>query len=133
VHWRLLSHLTLNLRRLADRESLCTALSLYDFRARTDRQARRRLDNLMMAITKVGNNRGTELLDGVAVTGTEMQISIDEEKAGGEGETFLLGTILNELVAQYVSLNSFSKLRIHCTGNNEIYSWPARVGRRITL
>ena len=40
VHWRLLAHMTLNLRRLAERESLCTALSLYDFRSRTDRQAR---------------------------------------------------------------------------------------------
>lgn len=133
IHWRLLSHMTLNLRRLADRESLCTALSLYDFRARSDRQARRRLDNLMTAISEVGVQRGTELLDGVPINGSEMRIAIDEEKAGGEGETFLLGTILNEFVAQYVSLNSFSKLRIHCTTNNEVFSWPARVGRRITL
>ena len=133
VHWLLLSHMTLNLRRLADRESLCAALSLYDFRARNDRQARRRLDNLMTAISETSCKRGTELLDGVPINGTEMHLSIDEENAGGEGETFLFGTILNEFLAQYVSLNSFSKLRIHCTSNNEVFAWTPRVGRRTTL
>jgi len=133
VHWRLLAHMTLNLRRLADRESLCTALALYDFRARTDRQARRRLDNLLAAIADVGQQRGIELLDGVPVNGSEMRVTIDEEKAGGEGEVFLLGTVLSEFLAQYVSLNSFQRLRVHCTGNNEIYQWPSRIGRRLTL
>lgn len=133
VHWRLLAHMTLDLRRLADRDSLCTALSLYDFRARTDRQARRRLDNLLGAISDVTSSRGTELLEGVPVNGTEMLVHIDEEKAGGEGEVYLLGTVLDELLAQYVSLNSFSRLRIHCTGNNEVFRWNARIGRRIIL
>ena len=133
VHWRLLAHMTLNLRRLAERESLCTALSLYDFRARTDRQARRRLDNLLTAITKVEQQRGVELLDGIPVNGAELQLEIDEEKAGGEGEVYLLGTILSEFLAQYVSLNSFSRLRVHCAGNNEVYQWPSRIGRRLTL
>jgi len=133
VHWRLLSHMTLNLRRLADVESLATALSLYDFRARTDRQARRRLDNLLAAISNAGCQRATELLDGVPINGTHMSVAIDEEKAGGEGEAFLFGTILNEFVAQYVSLNTFSKLSIHCTDNNEVFSWPARIGRRSIL
>ena len=133
VHWRLLSHLTLNLRRLANRESLCTALSLYDFRARSDRQAKRRLDNLMMAIGETSSTRRTELLDGVPINGSEMSVTIDEEKAGGEGETFLFGTIVNEFLSQYTSLNSFSQLRMHCSINNEIFTWPTRVGRRITL
>jgi len=133
VHWRLLAHMTLNLRRLSDRESLCTALTLYDFRARTDRQAKRRLDNLMIAIVESSCERGTELLDGVPVNGSLMQVTIDDEKAGGEGETYLLGTILSEFLAQYVSLNSFSKLRIRCTSNNEVFTWPTRIGRQITL
>lgn len=133
VHWRLLSHMTLNLRRLSDADSLRTALSLYDFRARTDRQARRKLDNLMTAISDTSAERHTELLDGIPINGTLMKVSIDEEKAGGEGETFLFGTILNELLAQYVSLNSFSKLQIHCTDNNEVFSWPARIGRQTIL
>lgn len=133
VHWRLLSHMTLNLRRLGDRESLCSAIALYDFRARTDRQARRRLDNLLQAIGAVEQRRATELLDGVPVNGSVLSIEIDEEQAGGEGEVFLLGTVLDELLAQYVSLNSFSRLQVRCTGNNEIYRWNPRIGRRITL
>ncbi|MEZ6037386.1 MAG: type VI secretion system baseplate subunit TssF [Planctomycetota bacterium] len=133
VHWRLLSHLTLNLRRIADRDSLCTALSLYDFRARTDRQARRRLDNLMQAIQKVTLGRGVELFEGLPVNGSDLRLEIDEEQAGGEGEVYLLGTILGEFFAHYVSLNSYSRLSIQCTGNNEVFAWPARIGQRISL
>jgi type VI secretion system protein ImpG len=133
VYWRLLSHMTLNLRRLGERDSLCTALSLYDFRARVDRQARRRLDNLIAAIESVAVHRSVELLSGVPVNGSEMVIRIDQEKAGGDGEVFLLGTVLSEFLAQYVSLNSFSRLRIHCTGHHEEFAWPARIGRKITL
>jgi type VI secretion system protein ImpG len=133
VHWRLLSHMTLNLRRMSDVDSLRTTLALYDFRARSDRQARRRLDNLLAAISSSQCERSVELLDGIPITGSAINIAIDEKKAGGEGETFLFGTILNEFLAQYVSLNSFAKLSIHCTDNNEVFTWPARVGRRNTL
>ena len=55
------------------------------------------------------------------------------ESRVGEGETYLLRTILSEFLAQYVSLNSFSKLRIRCTSNNEVFTWPTRIGRQITL
>ncbi|HEX5053712.1 MAG TPA: type VI secretion system baseplate subunit TssF [Planctomycetota bacterium] len=133
VYWRLLAHMTLDLRRLADRDSLCTAMSLYDFRARVDRQARRRLDNLIGAIEAVTLRRGVELLDGVPVNGGEMQMRIAEDKVGGDGEVYLLGTILSEFLAQYVSLNSFSRLQIHCIGHHEEFTWPARIGRKITL
>ncbi len=133
VHWRLLAHMTLNLRRLGDRDSLTTALSLYDFRARVDRQSKRRLENLLQAIESVELRREVDLLDGVPVNGSVIALRIDEEKAGGEGETCVLGTILSEFFAQYVSLNSFSRLRIECTGNNEVFTWPARIGRRITI
>ena len=87
----------------------------------------------MTAIVESSCERGTELLDGVPVNGSLMQVTIDDEKAGGEGETYLLGTILSEFLAQYVSLNSFSKLRIRCTSNNEVFTWPTRIGRQITL
>jgi type VI secretion system protein ImpG len=133
VYWRLLAHMTLNLRRIGDRESLCTMLALYDFRSRVDRQARRRLDNLLQSIDRVELLRDQELLEGVPVNGNRLEVSIDEEKAGGDGEVYLLGTILSEFLAQYVSLNSFVRLQVHCKGNNELFRWPARIGRRIAL
>jgi type VI secretion system protein ImpG len=133
VHWRLIAHMTLNVRRIGNLESLRAALALYDFRAKSDRQAKRRLENLIAAITNVTCGRDTELLDGMPVNGTKMTVTMDEVKAGGEGETFLFGTILNELIAQYVSLNTYSKLEIHCTENNEVFTWPSRIGRQTTL
>jgi type VI secretion system protein ImpG len=133
VYWRLLAHMTLNLRRIGDRESFCTMLALYDFRSRVDRQSRRRLENLIQSIGDVKLHRDQELLDGVPINGNRLELSINEEKAGGDGEVYLLGSVLNELLAQYVSLNSFCRLQIHCTTNNEVFRWPARVGRRISL
>ena len=133
VHWRLLAHLTLDVRRLADVDSLRTALALYDFRARVDRQAKRRLDNLLAAIERVEVQRGVELLDGVPIQGAVVRLHVDEAKAGSDGEVYLLGTVLGEFFAQHVTINSFARLQVHCTGHREVFTWPARVGRKIAL
>lgn len=133
VYWRLLAHLTLDLQRIGDTNSLRTALLLYDFRARVDRQARRRLDNLLEAIGAVTTNRAVELHEGLPIQGTEVRIAFDETKCGGDGEAHLFGTVLSEFLAQGVALNSFARLRIDCTGDREQFCWPARLGRKLVL
>jgi len=45
----------------------------------------------------------------------------------------LFGSILSHFLARYVSLNTFCRLQLVCTGVNETFPWPARVGPRITL
>jgi type VI secretion system protein ImpG len=58
---------------------------------------------------------------------------MDEEKMGSEGEMYLLGSVLNELFAHCVSLNSYSRMEVVGTRFSEVFAWPIRIGRRAIL
>mgnify|MGYP006187569877 CR=1 FL=1 len=48
--------------------------------------------------------------------------------ANGTG-AYVLGSVLEQFFAKYVSLNSFTETRIMSTARGVIMQWPARVGR----
>ena len=75
----------------------------------------------------------TRLFQGTPVRGVNIDLDVDEEGIGGEGETYLLGTLLNEFFAQYVSLNAFCRLTLNGTKFGEIHQWPSRMGDRVLL
>jgi type VI secretion system protein ImpG len=133
LHWRLLSHLALNYLSLADLEALRRLIGLYHFRARSDRQAEHSLKLLLQGLKQVKAAPATRLFQGTPIRGLNIDIDVDEESLGGEGETYLLGTVLNELFAQYVSLNAFCRLTLNGTKFGEIHQWPSRMGDRILL
>jgi type VI secretion system protein ImpG len=85
-------------------------------------------DQLMSlaALTGDPHRRGRAMLRGAAVT-----VRLSSRRFGGPGECFLLGSVLERFLAQWVSLNAFSRLTIQDTeGGAEPIGWPARLGRR---
>ena len=46
---------------------------------------------------------------------------------------FLLGAVLEQFFAKYVSINSYTETVVKTIGRGEIIRWPARIGRRQTL
>jgi type VI secretion system protein ImpG len=46
---------------------------------------------------------------------------------------FLLGAVLEEFFARYVSINSFSETVVRTADRGEIMQWPIRIGRRQSL
>jgi type VI secretion system protein ImpG len=62
-----------------------------------------------------------------------VRVRLSEEHFGGEGEIFLFGSIINELLANSVSINSFSRLQVIGSRFSEVFAWPARIGRRSIL
>jgi type VI secretion system protein ImpG len=133
LHWRLLSHLTLNYLSLVDLEALRRLLGLYHFRARVDQKSENSLRLLLQGLKAVRSMPATRLFQGTPVRGLHVDLDVDEEGLGGEGETYLLGSVLNEFFAQYVSLNAFCRLTVNGTKFGEIYQWPSRMGDRILL
>jgi len=133
LHWRLLSHLTLNYLSLVDLETLRRLLGLYHFRARADKQSENALRQLLQGLKGVKSTPAMRLFQGTPIRGLHVEIDVDEEGLGGEGETYLLGTVLSEFFAQYVSLNAFCRLTLNGTKYGEIYQWPSRMGDRILL
>jgi type VI secretion system protein ImpG len=133
LHWRLLSHLALNYLSLIDLDTLRTLLGLYNFRARVDRQAENAQRLLLEGIKRIAAAPATRLLEGHPIRGLSLELDLDEENFGSEGEAYLFGAILDEFFSQYVSLNAFCRLTVKGLKYGEIHAWPTRTGDRIIL
>lgn len=133
LHWRLLSHLALNYLSLIDLDTLRVMLGLYNFRARVDRQAENAQHLLLEGIKRIAAKPATRLVDGHPVRGLSVELDLDEENFGSEGEAYLFGGILDEFFAQYASLNAFIRLTVKGIKFGEIHAWPTRIGERIIL
>lgn len=133
LHWRLIAHLSLNYMTLLSVDALRSVVGLYNFRARVDRQSEQALARLLEGLKAVKGEPSSRLVEGTPVRGLDIELQLDEELLGGEGETFLFGSVLNEFFAQYVSLNSFSRLTVKGAKRGEVWQWPARIGKRAIL
>ena len=133
LHWRLLSHLSINYFSLLEVESLRSLLTLYNFRARVDRQAENAHRLLLEGLLKISSAPATRMFMGSPVRGLDVEIEVNEESLGGDGEAFLLGSIMSEFFAQYVSLNSYSRLKVRGIKRAEVHEYTARAGRRVML
>jgi type VI secretion system protein ImpG len=131
LHWRLLSHLSLNYISLASPEALRSVLELYNFQALYDRQAARENQLRLEAIQGVRSKPMDWLMKGIPVHGTSVELDLMETNFSGEGDLYLFAAILNEVFALYSSINSFTKLKVRGVKQNEVYEWAPRLGRQI--
>ena len=46
---------------------------------------------------------------------------------------FLLGSVLEQVLARQASLNSFTETRLSTTTRGQVMQWPARVGQAAIL
>ena len=129
AYWRMLAHLAIDYRSLADIDAVRGLLVVYDFPARVDRQAERFLRILSESIVGASATPGTRLFRGAPVRGVNVELLFDEERLTNEGERFLFGTIFNAIVADAVSLNAYSQLVVRGTKSSEEVSWPPRLGQ----
>ena len=133
LYWRLLSHLSLNYLSLTQLDSLRSMLTVYNFRARVDKREQQEMRLLMEGIQSIHARPATQLYEGSPVRGLRVTLELDEEKLGGEGGVFLFGTLFNEFLAQYVTLNAFSQLTVQGAKYGEVHEWPPRLGKRSIL
>jgi type VI secretion system protein ImpG len=133
LHWRFLSHLSLNYLSLVDLDTLRSILRLYHFGSRVDRQADQALRLLLDGLQRISSAPSTRLVDGAPLRGIAVEIDVNEDNLGSEGEAFLFGTLLNEFFSQYVTLNSFSRFTLKAVKRGEVYTWPAKIGQRNIL
>ena len=133
LHWKLLSHIAVNYMSLISVDALRSVIGLYHFRARVDRQAEQALKQIQEGIKNVTAKPVTKMLQGCPVRGIAMELECEEDNFGGEGELYFFGTVLNEFLAQYVSLNSFCRLSVKGVKYGEIHTWQTRIGERPLL
>lgn len=134
--WRLVSHLSLNYLSLLDSGEGQGAVALRDLLLLygADREAGLQLQvEGVKSIESAPITRRVETPGPIAFArGLEVKVTFDESAFGGSG-VFLLGAVLEQFFARYVSINSFTETVVKTIGRGEIIRWPARIGRRQTL
>lgn len=131
--WHLISHLSLNYLTLVDnnaKEGAAALRSLLKLYSETsDTSIARQIEGLLSvsckSIVRRINNTGP------IVFGRGLEITLHFEEAAFEGSgVFLLGAVLEQFLARYVSINSFTETAITSTDRGEIIRWPTRTGKR---
>jgi type VI secretion system protein ImpG len=133
--WRLISHLSLNYLSLCDQSTEQGATALRELLALygdlTDAATRRQVEGVQAIRTAPITRR---LPDPGRVTfarGLQITLTLDPVAFEGSG-VFLLGSVLEQFFAKYVSINSFTETIVTTPDHGEVMRWPARIGRRHT-
>ncbi|HEX7527744.1 MAG TPA: type VI secretion system baseplate subunit TssF, partial [Thermoanaerobaculia bacterium] len=136
AHWRLISHLALNVLSLVEREgekgpeALREILRLYDISDSS--VTRQQIDG----ISKLSARRVVRPLRDTHpgfVRGLEVSIDFDEQNFVGSG-VYLFASVLERFLSLYASVNSFSQLVVSTKQREGIMRrWPPRTGDQIVL
>lgn len=130
--WRLVSHLSLNYLSLLDQDKEQGATALRDLLrlyCRVDDEAAHKQIEGLRSVTADSIVRRLPLPGPITYgRGLQVCVTLDESAFEGAG-VFVLGSVLEQFFAKYVSLNSFTETVIKSTARGVIMQWPARVGR----
>jgi type VI secretion system protein ImpG len=134
--WRLISHLSLNYLSLLDTDADMGAQGLRDilklYADPDDRQTLKQIDGLR-GVHYEPIIRRVEMPGPITFArGLEITVLFDEPAFAGQG-VFVLGAVLDQFFAKYVSLNSFTETVITTQQRKEIMRWPIQMGRRQML
>ena len=134
--WRVISHLSLNYLSLLDSEDTRDAAAMRDMLAlyadTNDAPLLKQLEGLRSVRSHPVIRRIP--LPGPITFGRGLQIALTCDEAGFEGTgVFLLGAVLEQFFARYVSINSFTETVIKTLDRGEVMRWPARIGQRHVL
>jgi type VI secretion system protein ImpG len=133
LHWRLISHMSLNYLSLISVEGLRGILELYNFQVIRDQRAARANVLRMEGIQSVAAEPRDFMVRGAPVRGNHVTIEMLEDHFASEGDLYLFGGILDEFIGLYATLNSFTQLTIKGMQRGEVYTWPCRTGRQPLL
>jgi len=135
--WRLISHLSLNYLTLVDSAKgdggaagLRDLLKLYV--EEKDHLGARQIEGVLSVSSKPIVRRVAAPGPISFARGLEISVTFDEAAFEGSG-AFVLGAVLEQFFAKYVSLNSFTETVVRTKQRGEIVRWPTRMGIRQIL
>jgi type VI secretion system protein ImpG len=133
IAWRAVSHLSLNYYSLTDGPRDSGAAALRDIlRLYCPPDHPHQVEGLK-SITSRPVMRRLPTPQAIAfVRGVEVTVTLEEAAFTGSG-VFLLGAVLEQFFARYVSINTFTETVLKSVERGEIKRWPLRSGLRPVL
>ena len=136
ISWRVVNHLSLNYLSLTNTSEREGASALRDilrlYSNTSDPQTRKQIDGVRSISCKPITRRITASGSIAFARGLEITVTFDEVSFEGSG-VFLLGAVLEQFFARYVSINSFTETVVQTLGRGEIMRWTMRAGLCPTL
>jgi len=131
--WRVISHLSLNYLSLLDSKDGQGAAALREllklYVNPNDVFTLRQIDGIRSAVSNPIVRRVATPGPLTFARGLEIRVTMDEEAFEGSG-IFVLGAVLAQFFARYVSINSFTETIIVSQRRGEIMRWPSLIGKR---
>ena len=131
--WRLINQLSLNYLSLVDDEQKGGASALREllilYADDNDAAIKKQIEGVRSVRAEQVTRRIP--VPGPIAFGKGLQITVVCEEAAFAGTgIFLLGSVLEQFFARYVSINSFTETVIRSDERGEIMKWPVRIGQR---
>ncbi len=126
--WRLLSHLALGQRGLADVESLRAMLGLYNVQSLNQIEDGRVNERQIEAIRSVKRETVTRLVYGVPIRAVRMRVELDEAGFPSIGNAFVFSAVISELSGSLVELNAASEVVATLSASKLEFAWPVQIG-----
>jgi type VI secretion system protein ImpG len=136
IAWRIINHLSLNYLSITDTNDRQGASALRDllrlYSDTGDLQTQKQINGVKSVNCKPVT-RGITTSGSIAfVRGLEVTVTVEEASFEGLG-VFLLGAVLEQFFAKYVSINSFTETVVKTLERGEIMRWKLRNGLRPIL
>jgi type VI secretion system protein ImpG len=132
LHWRLISHMSLNYVSLTDAEHFKELLRVYDFQSEHDAQTALAHQRLLDGILKVSSSFGERMMRGTSVRGSQIDMELNEDHFAGEGDAYLFATILDRFLGLYATLNAYTQLTVRFARSGQVYELAPRWGEQMT-
>lgn len=136
VSWRAINHLSLNYLSLVNSSPQEGAAALRDllelYAPSADASARKQMEGIRSMTAKPVVRRLPAPGPLAFGRGLEITVGVDEMSFEG-GSAYLLGAVLHEYFARYVTLNSFTETILRSQTRGEVSRWIPQWGTRPTL
>jgi type VI secretion system protein ImpG len=133
LQWRAVAHAAIGLRALTEPEVLRAVIDVYNLHAIVDRQAARANELRVGAVKDVRVRPEERLHRGAAVRGVAIDVDLDEDGFAGDGDLFLFSAVLDRMLAEHVSINSFAHNTFRTLRSKLELRWPPRSGNMMLL
>ena len=133
LSWRVLSQLGLNFLSLADASRLRSLLSLYLFPMERNKTLEDTNKKRIESIQEVTVTRITRMIRGILLRGSLIRIRVSGDGFSDMADMTLFGSILNEFLAVYSTINSFTLVEIEDLLTGERLTWPERLGTQTLI
>ncbi len=131
LHWRLISHMSLNYVSLADADHFRELLRVYDFQAEHDAQHALAHQRMLDGILSVSSQFSERMVRGAVLRGSQVNLEINEDHFAGEGDALLFSIIVERFMALYATLNAFTQLTVRFARSGRVHRFPPRWGEQI--